>query len=350
MRPDSASILAERMRRHHLSHPLADPHGYAALFRALQPVATMSYAVPGSAPRLVHRTTFDDAAIANRLRSRREIVKGRFMSGNIQYVLAADLELYANAFCKPLWDLSGIQSDVLEMVETLGPLTPRQLREESGYMNKEIMPALHRLQRAFLVYEDQVDDDWERSWYGFAGEWPDIAVDPEQTPSALRQALTRFLAAQVFATYQEIRDWSGMPAGQLKTALAHLQEVGAVLAVEVDELGQGWMLASDPIADDAIPPRSCLMLHKGDPLVRPQTSALKARFAGLDVLQYLLIDGRFQGAVCGRWGINPYEVDDIALLLPAAERAARRDEILDAVLWGYQPPDYPILRYDEKAL
>ena len=350
MHPSRASILAERMRRHHLCQPLTDPHDYVSLFHALQPVATMYYAVPGSAPRLVHRTTFDDAFIANRLRSRREIVKGRFMSGNIQYVLAADLELCANAFCKPLWEMNDIQSDVLEMVETLAPLTPRQLREESGYMNKEIMPALHRLQKAFLVYEDQVDGDWERGWYGFAAEWPDITVDHEQTPSAVRQVLTRFLEVQIFATYQEIRDWSGLPVRQIKAALSDLEARGTTLPVDAGELGEGWVLTDDDALIDAAPSRSCLMLHKGDPLVRPQMSALKQRFAGLEVLQYLLIDGRFQGAVCGHWGISPYDVQDVTLLLPVAERIFRRDEILDAVRWGYQSPQYPILRYDGNRL
>ncbi|MCX6377124.1 MAG: hypothetical protein NTU88_14010, partial [Armatimonadetes bacterium] len=70
------------------------------------------------------------------------------------------------------------------------------------------------------------------------------------------------------------------------------------------------------------------------------------RFAGLEVLQYLLIDGDFLGAVCGHWRIGPHDVADIILELPAEERIARRDEIVEAVAWRYHPPSHHILRYD----
>ena len=36
---------------------------------------------------------------------------------------------------------------------------------------KEITPVLHRLQEAFLVYEDQYDGEWDRSWYRFGGDF-----------------------------------------------------------------------------------------------------------------------------------------------------------------------------------
>ena len=37
---------------------------------------------------------------------------------------------------------------------------------------KEITPVLHRLQEAFLVYEDQYDGEWDRSWYRFEEMFP----------------------------------------------------------------------------------------------------------------------------------------------------------------------------------
>ena len=46
--------------------------------------------------------------------------------------------------------------------------------------HKRLMPVLHRLQRAFLVYEDQEDGSWERPWCLFESEWPD--VDLERLP------------------------------------------------------------------------------------------------------------------------------------------------------------------------
>jgi hypothetical protein len=87
------------------------------------------------------------------------------------------------------------------------------------------------------------------------------------------------------------------------------------------------------------------MLHKADTLVRASMSELKRRFAGLEVLQYLLIDGSFRGAVCGHWRIGPHDVEDIVTDLPARARADRRDEILEAVAWQYRAPSHRILRY-----
>ena len=88
--------------------------------------------MPGLPPRLVHRVAFDDAELADRLRGWAELVKGRFWGGNIGYVLAGDLELYAAAFRKPLTRLNPLEERVLDVLWSTGPLTPRQLAEESG--------------------------------------------------------------------------------------------------------------------------------------------------------------------------------------------------------------------------
>ena len=93
-----------------------------------------------------------------------------------------------------------------------------------------------------------------------------------------------------------------------------------------------------------IPP-SVLMLHRADFLVRSHASELKRRFGDHEVLQYLLIDGVFQGAVLGHWRIGPHDVDDIIVELPAAQRADRRDEVLDIVAQWYHPPHSHILKY-----
>ena len=93
-----------------------------------------------------------------------------------------------------------------------------------------------------------------------------------------------------------------------------------------------------------------LMLHKADPLVRANVSELKRRYAGMEVLQYLLIDGDFRGAVCGHWRIGPHDVEDIVVDLPAQESRAREVEIVDAVASIYHPPSHRILRYNGRRI
>ena len=97
------------------------------------------------------------------------------------------------------------------------------------------------------------------------------------------------------------------------------------------------------------PERAVFMLHKADPLVKSHQGQLKQQFTG-EVLQYLLIDGQFRGAVCGHWRIGPHDVDDIALQLPQREIKVRREEVLAAVAAQYHPPHSQIRRYAGQVL
>jgi hypothetical protein len=214
-------VLGERLRRQRLLAPLETRRGYQDLVRLLQPISTYAVARPGDPPRLVCRTRFDDGAVADRLRARRELVKGRFLGGTIGYVLAGDLALYANAFRRPLPRPNLRQSAVVDAVRSAGPATPRQLKEETGLLNKQIIPALHRLQAAFLVYEDQTDREWDRAWYDFASEWPEVELSDEARTPAVTEVLRRFLRGHVFATAEQLADWSRLPRRLLAASTRH---------------------------------------------------------------------------------------------------------------------------------
>jgi hypothetical protein len=344
------AVLAERMRRQQLAEPLETARGLPALVARLQPVSTGPFARPGSPPRLVHRTRFDDAVAADRLRRSRRLVKGRFQAGGVGYVLAGDLELYANAFRRPLARPNERQRRVYDAVRSAGPLTPRQLREESGLLHKQVMPALQRLQEAFLVYEDQVDDDWQRSFYDFASEWPEVELADERTARARAEVLERFLQSFVFATTEQLRDWSRWPARALDAVLSGLETQGRVRARKVAGLGEGWVPAADDAPDACTPPSGTWVLHSGDPIVRAHASELERRLEGREILQYLLIDGALSGAICGHWGFRPYDVEDVVVELPARERSRRRAEILAAVRTEYPAPRHHVLRYAGRSL
>lgn len=342
----SAAILATRLIRQRLSHTASTESGYRQLFASLQPVSPVYFSCPGDPPSLVHRSALDDRAISAGWRETREIVKGRFLKGTIGYVLSEELELYANAFMRPLEKFDHNQELIYDTLAHTGPLTPRQIKEETGLLNKVIMPALHRLQEAFLVYEDQVDGDWERAWYIFSSEWPDVVLGPECRDAAAYEVLRRLIYANVFVSAEQIKDWSGWSVKETKHLLEWMQASGTIVPCAVDGLGEGWVCAQDAAIDAQTPTPSVLMLHKADPLVRTNISELKRRYAGLEVLQYLLIDGDFRGAVCGHWRIGPHDVEDIVVELPAQECKAREAEIIDAVAFVYHPPSHGILRYN----
>lgn len=154
---DKATMLARRLAAQGLSVQAKNPDEYLKLVRRLQPITPVALTMPGDPPRLVHRTSFDDGALADELRGRRELVKGRFLGGNVSYVLAGDLQLYATAFRKPISAMTPVQERVLQALQYTDELSTRQLSEETGLRNKQLTPALHRLQQACLVFEDQED-------------------------------------------------------------------------------------------------------------------------------------------------------------------------------------------------
>lgn len=348
--PDADSVRAERARRQHLDRPLARKAGYEGLFRALQPATTGAYARPGSPPHLAHRTRFDGDAVAAGLRRERRIVKGRFQGGGVAYVLADDLELYANAFCRPLLRWSDVQKTVYESVCTAGPLTASVVKEDTGLLKKQIMPALHRLQEAFLVYEDQVDDDWERGWYELGSEWPGVRVEPERADEAAAEVLARFFHAHVFATEEQVCDWSRFKPRRVRPLLGGLAASGKIVAAHIDGLGEGWLHSDATGLAAQSPDHPPRMLPQKDYLSRSHETQLRRRYAGVEVLQYLFVRGAFCGAVVGHWGFKPYDVEDVVVELPARERAALRDEILALVGAHYHEPNNKILRYAGRSL
>lgn len=343
-------IIAERLRRQGLSEPIRRKADLAELFRALQPVAPRAYAYPSSPPRLMHRTAFDDGEALDALRSDRTVVKGRFQKGRVYYVLADDLQLYASAFRKPLLDLNDTQQRVLDAVQESGPANTDQIKEvvdqDGGdpLLKKQIMPALHRMQEAFIVFEDQTETNWDRGWCDFAAEWPAVDLDALSWERAAEEVVRRFFQAMVFATFDQVRDWSCWSLTKVKKLLDRMECDGSILPIEVKGLGEGWVL-EQPDYDPTITPATW-MIHRADFLAYSCVSELKARYKDFEVLQYLLIDGEFKGAVLGHWRIGPHDVDDIIVELPKKERAARRAEILKAVREVYSGENHEVVCYD----
>ena len=343
------SVLAHRLRRHGLVSPARDESEYRELVRRLQPVTPVARDMPGAPPRLMHRCKGDDRALAEGLRAGQDLLKGRFSGGRIGYVLAADFELYAAAFRRPLKVLNSVQDRVLQVLGYHDGLSPRQLRLEMEIQHKKLMPVLHRLQEAFLVFEDQSDASWDRPWSPLSSALPEVDLDRLSWEEAAMAVIRRFFRSHVFATFQELKSWSGFTERRLATVLTRFENEGLSPA-QVEGLGAGWTCVEDRDLNPARIDPGVFMLHLGDPLVIPHTAELKERFAGLEVLACLLVDGELTGAVCGHWRIGPHDVEDIVLTLPALECMRRKREILEEVGRFYHPPRHHILRYAGKSL
>ena len=330
----SDRITALRIERQHLTRP-ADESEYCALYRDLQPGLNVYWNGFGQPPTLSFRAAFDDLEYNRERLAARELIKGRFCGGNLGWIVPEDVELYAALYRKPLAHPTEIQERILWMIENGGPWTIHQIKAETGFLVKEIAPALHRLQEAFLVYEDQFDGEWDRGWYRFAEMFPEANLDRFDRQTALKTVLLRFARRMVCFDADMARSFYRLPLRDIRIALQSLLDNGALVVVD-----GGFMLPSDAALLEHTspePPRFVRAIHRNDVLYKAEEPRLKAMAARLcealpydhEPLQYLLIDGEFHGAVVGHFRNGPYDLNDVICDLPDA--ADRRSEILEAV-------------------
>lgn len=329
---DSATYL--QMQRQHFVHR-ANPEEYIALYRDAQPGQNVYWNGFGQPPTLSFRADFDDLEFNRERLAARMLIKGRFAGGNLGWIMPEDLELFTALYRKPLDSFTENQARIFDMIERSGPYTIHQIKEETGLLVKTITPILHRLQEAFLIYEDQYDEDWERGWYRFGEMFPEVNLDRYTRIEALKIVLRRFAHRMVKIDVNMARSFYRLPLKDIKKAFDELlaegvlvdYENGFVLAQDIDELNQ---CAPKPL-------HFVHAIHRNDMLYKAYEPLLKDQFSPLyenlpydhEPLQYLLIDGEFHGATIGHFRNGPYDLNDVICDLPDAEM--RKEEILEAV-------------------
>lgn len=330
-------ITALQMERQHLLCP-ADEAAYRALYRDVSPGQNVYWCGFGQPPTLVFRAAFDDLTFNRERQRQRELVKGRFQGGNLGWIEAADMELFACAFRRPLDRPTDIQRTLLELIGREGPLTIQQMKTRTGLLVKEITPALHRLQEAFLIYEDQYDGEWDRGWYRFSEMFPAVSFDRFTRPEAVSELLRRFARRHVRIDAGMARAFYQLPLKEIKGCLAAMEQSGELTAFE-----DGYLLSEDAALlrkRSFELSASLFVLHRNDCLIKACEPALKERYrsATSDILQYLLIDGAFHGAVLGHFKNGPYVLEDIVV---DGSYTSRQEEILEAVVHVNDPACAP---------
>lgn len=331
---DREKLTALRMERQHLARP-ANEEEYLRLYRDLQPGQNVYWNGFGQPPTLSFRADFDDLAFNRERQLNRKLVKGRFAGGNLGWIAPEDMALFAALYRKPLTSPNAQQFELLELIERSGPLNIQQMKEETGMLVKEITPALHRLQEAFLIYEDQYDGEWDRGWCRFDEMFPEVDLENLSRIQALKTVLLGFACRFVWFDRAMAKSFYRLPEKDLKAALARLEEEGALVPLE-----GGWLRPEDREILQSCqgkPPRGVYAIHRNDPMYKVFEPALKTWVQPLtegiaydcQPLQYLLIDGEFHGAVVGHFRNGPYDLNDVVCDLPNPEE--RREEILQAV-------------------
>ena len=334
-------IAALRMERNYLIRK-ADRAEYIELYRDVQPGQNVYWNGFGDPPSITYRADFDDIKFNRERQGNHELIKGRFSGGNIGWIMPQDLELFAATFIKPLEKPTARHAKLLELIER-EPLTIQQMKEETGMLVKEITPALHRLQEAFLIYEDQYDGEWDRGWHKFSDMFPKADLAKYTRHEALKILLQRFAYRHVCFDIKMAKAFYRLSEKDIKAAVVALIEEDVFAETEY-----GYMLSEDINmleTYESKSTKSVFAMHRNDFLVKSNEHWLKEKYMHSypDTLYYLLIDGEFKGVVAGKFRYTP-EVEDIMLDLSEEESSDRKEEILQAVhyLCG---ENNPIKRY-----
>lgn len=334
-------IISLRMKRQGFVNRMGAA-GYDALYRDLQPGMNVYWNGFGQPPTLSFRAGFDDIEYNRQRQLNRELVKGRFAGGNLGWIVPEDMELFMALYRKPIREMTDDQRIILGLIAQQGPSNIQRMKEETGLLVKRITPALHRLQEAFILYEDQYDGEWDRGWYRFEEMFPDADPEKYTRHEALKIVLMRYAYRMVWFDAAMAKAFYRLPGKEIRAALAALCSDGLLR-----DMDGGYIRAEDEAVLSTCEPESMRFVcavHRNDVLVRSLEERLKAEFAPLceglpydhELLQHLLIDGEFRGAVVGHFRNGPYDLNDVIGDL-SADRAEEIIEAVQAVNYGKRP-------------
>ena len=330
----NTKIISLRMERQCFINK-ADENEYINLYRDMQPGQNVYWNGFGEPPTLSLRADFNDIEFNRKRQLKRELIKGRFSGGNLGWIVPSDIELFIGLYRKPLTKPTPEQLTVLELIENSGPFTIQQIKEETGLLVKQITPVLHRLQEAFMIYEDQYDGEWDRGWYRFGEMFPDINQEKYTRHEALKIVLQRFAYCLVWFDTAMAKSFYKLPEKEIKLAVDDLVAEGVLVVSD-----SGFMMKTDAElleTYEANEMHFVYALHRNDFLYKSHEHILKDYVQKLtadleydhEPLQYLLIDGEFHGASVGHFRNGPYDLNDIVCDLPEAEE--RKVEIIEAI-------------------
>ena len=339
-------ILILRMERQYLSRK-ANEKEYLELYRDTQPGQNEYWHGFGQPPVMAFRADFDDIEWNRARQEKRELVKGRFQGGNLGWIMEEDMELFACLCRKPLDGITYRQNLILNAIEQLGPLNIQQMKEETGMLVKEITPVLHRMQEAFILYEDQYDGEWDRSWYRFEEMLPKVNLEKYTRIEAFKIILKRFAYRMVWFDVNMAKSFYKLPAKDIKIAVKEM-----VAEEELYEYEGGFISTEDYeyitsessniLQEFTGEAGKILVMHRNDVLVKAFEHEWKSRYkpyiinakekfpeaTDFEILWLLIMDGEIHGAVLGKFKYGPYMIEDIVVDEGYEDY---REEILKAV-------------------
>ena len=342
------SIQYLRLKRQNLIER-GSAEEYEKLFRLMSPVPTLFWTTPGEPPVIQYRTGFDDRAYNNGNRSDRTIIKGRFRGGSVGYIYSDELPLFMAAYKKEISRFSENDNVVLETLRSEGAMNIEMIKEITGLLSKHISASLQKLQKAFIVFEDQVDSEWDRSWYILEDEFSDRDFCQYTKEEAVREVIMRFAHLNVFFDETMVKSFTRLSQRDIKNGMASLTATGKLVHREIAGKS-GYILAEDEGEIESCRgeiPDKTYILDLNDYLVRSNESELKGRYnpEPYKTLHYIMRRGEIIGIIAGRFSFGPNELEDVRLDVGGDEKKRYLDSIGEALGTIYDPLESPLQRF-----
>ncbi len=333
-------VYAFRARRQYLAPESRgrSPEEALAIIRALQPFSPAAGAIPGSPPDLRARLTGCHDDWVEQWRGEGKLIKGRFMKGNIAYVVNGELDLYAAAFRRPLREPPPLpERQVLDMLERGGPLLKSELRSLANIDLHRLERGLISLNQAFEIMEMQREPGWDNLWDIYRRAYPDANPYAWDQRDAQAEVVRRFTQAFGPATVREIADWSGWSQRMVREIIGQLLKCGDVAQIGIAGREEPAYISCEDVEalESAAPIRPfTTALAPNDPFVLPQWSSLNDRFRPYP-LPYcygvIAADGELVGAAWGHYKRAYIHIEELSLAPEIAGDPRRASEALTAL-------------------
>ena len=351
MKDESIKFL--RLQRQHMLEAVKEVD-YDQLFKDMSPVQTRFWIEPGSPPELMHRCDFDDAFTNDLYRKERRIIKGRFQGGHVAYCFLEDLPLFMAAYRKDMKSFSKHEEIILNILKSEGAMDLDLIKEISGLLSKEVAKALQKLQKAFIVYEDQIDKERTRAFYILEDEFSDLDFTTYTKEKAKKEVIRRFIHMNVFVNIDMIKSYTKFTNKDINLAIESLFEEQVI--IEVDEsFGEGYILMDDLEEIKGVyneVPDKIFILDLNDYLVKSNELLLKERFGKSDLktLHYIMKQGDIIGRVLGNFRFGPNDLEDIELDLEEDLIIEYKEAIVEALEESYKGQETKLRKYSGKLI
>ncbi len=337
-----------RLQRQGFIEPVT-ADGYEALFRAMSPVPTKFWIEPGTAPEIEHRCDFNDRDANDFARRMRAIVKGRFQGGNVGYVYQDELPLFAAAYKKPIKALTEVEEIILRLLKTEGPMNLGMMKEITGILNKDLSKGAQHLQKAFMLFEDQVDKDNDRAWFLLEDEFDEMDFSHWSQESAISEVIRRYLHLNVTGDLEGVKSFTKFTNKEIKTAFEVMMTKGDIIEVIIEGMPMMMLTWDKPAAEhiSGTIPDKIYLLDNNDYLVKSMNLKLKKQFdkSAYKTLAYICIKGVIVGRLLGYFRFGPDDLEDVELNLMDELKEAYRDRILEVIEDTYEGEENYLKRY-----